>query len=100
MLMPLISVRDFGRAMLAPYTVSFALTLVRADALDRRRERIVRRAVDGPVLDLRARGILAEKVVALPVVGGPDRPRHETAAAIRAHVAEHALDARGAKGAF
>lgn len=53
-----------------------------------------------PVLDVCARRVLAEKVVALPVLRWPDRPRYESAAAVRADIAQDSLNASCAKGAF
>lgn len=52
------------------------------------------------MLDRGAGGIGAEVVAALPVMEGPNGARAEAAAAIRTDVAEEALDARAAEGAF
>src|SRR5690242_18821003 len=76
------------------------LTLVRRNAMDRRGEAPVRRALHRPVLHLAARRILAEKVAVLPVPRRPDRSRHEAAAAVRANVTEDHLHAARAKGAL
>jgi uncharacterized repeat protein (TIGR01451 family) len=64
------------------------LAILRRDAPDRSGEAGVHGAIDGPVLHVRARRILAEVVVALPIRRRPDRPRHEAAAAVRANVVE------------
>src|SRR5215510_15164245 len=77
-----------------------SLAALGRDALDGSQERGVGLPVDRPVPDLRARGILAEVVVPLPVPGRPDGPRNEAAATVRTDVAQHLLDARGAEGAL
>jgi len=56
--------------------------------------------IDGPVPDSCTRRILAEIIVALPVVRRSNRPRNECAAAIRAHVPENRIDACGAERAL
>src|SRR6185436_5204811 len=76
------------------------LALFRRDLPDRARERRVFRRIDRPVLHFRACRILAEEVIALPVLRRPDRPRDEAAAAVGADVAEHALDAGCAERAL
>src|SRR6185503_8060400 len=53
-----------------------------------------------PMARLVARRILAEVVVAFPIGRRPDRPRLEAAAAVRAHVVEDFVDARGAERAL
>src|SRR5262245_55229985 len=52
------------------------------------------------MLRLAAGRVLAEEVVALPVVRGSDRARHEAAAAVRADVMKHGLDAARAERAL
>jgi hypothetical protein len=47
----------------------------------------MRRGINRPVLDLSARPILAEEVVAFPVLRWPDRPGYEPTATVRAYVA-------------
>ena len=58
------------------------------------------RRINRSVPDSRARRILAEKIVILPVRRRPDRPRRESSAAIRADIVQDALDAAHAKRAF
>jgi hypothetical protein len=74
--------------------------LLGRDPADLRRELFVRCRVDGAVADGRARRILAQLVVALPVARRPHRARHESAAAVAADVAQDAVDAAGTEGAF
>lgn len=52
------------------------------------------------MLDLGARGILTEIVVASPVLRRPDRSRNEAATAVRANVLKNVIDARRAESAF
>ncbi len=70
------------------------------DLPDRNSELLVCFRIHGPMPDLSAGGVLAEKVVACPVSLGSERPRHEAAPAVRAHVAEHIVDARSAERAL
>src|SRR5579885_1838560 len=60
----------------------------------------VRGGVDGAVLDLGARRVLAEEVVALPVARGADGAGDEAGAAVGADVAENVRDEVGAEGAL
>lgn len=53
-----------------------------------------------PVLHLRARRVLAEEVVAFPVLHRPDRSRRESTAAVRANIEQHLLHARRAERAL
>ena len=57
-------------------------------------------AVYRAMLGLRSSGILAKKILPLPVLFRPDRPRDKSAAAIRTHVVQQMLDAMLAKRAF
>ena len=60
----------------------------------------MRERINGSVLDLGARRIFTEEVVALPIPRRPDGPRNKAATAIRADVAQHLFDTGGAKGAL
>ena len=60
----------------------------------------VPRRVHGPMPDRGARGIRAEKIVAVPIVDRPDRAWGKTAAAIRADIVQDGFDARTAEGTF
>src|SRR6185503_15366857 len=77
-----------------------ALALFGRNPLQARNELVMLRPIDRTVLDRRARRILAEIVAALPVPLRPHRPRHEAAAAVRAHVPQHVLDAVATERAF
>jgi hypothetical protein len=50
--------------------------------------------IHGAVPDLRARGVLAQEVLTLPVLRRPNWPGREATAAVRTDVAEDAIDAR------
>ena len=52
------------------------------------------------MLDPGAGRILAKEVIAFPVPGWPDWPWHETATAIRTHIAQNAFDTLSAKRAL
>src|SRR5262245_9956913 len=58
------------------------------------------RQVHRPVLDRPARRVLAEEVVALPVLRRPDRPGGKPSAAVGADVAQQGLGTGGAVRAF
>jgi RNA polymerase sigma-70 factor, ECF subfamily len=60
----------------------------------------VRGRIDRPVPDLPAGRIRPEAVVPPPVARRPDRPRRESAAAVRAHVVEDPVDAGCAERAL
>ena len=47
----------------------------------------MRHEINGPVLDLSARRILAEEIVAVPIIRWPDRPGYKSTATVRANVA-------------
>src|SRR6185503_16917954 len=68
------------------------LARMRRDRLDGRREARVRCPFHRLVANPKAGGMLAEKVVAAPVACRPDRPRCESATAVRAHVLQHRFD--------
>ena len=70
------------------------------DVLKGRRELRVNDEIDGSMLHLRARRVLAEVVVAFPVRRRPDGPRDEPAAAVGADVVQDLFHAVGAEGAF
>lgn len=53
------------------------------------------RGINRPVFDFGARRVLAQKVVTLPVLRGPDWPGNKTPTAIRADIAQNAVDTRG-----
>src|SRR6185436_8381914 len=57
-------------------------------------------AIDRPMANRRARRMMGDVVVAAPVAPGPDRPRLEAAAAVRADAEQDVLDARGAERAL
>jgi len=77
-----------------------ALPLLRRNIPDRRRELCVRCGINGPVLDLGARRILAEEIVALPVRRWPDGPGNKPAATIWTDVTQDTLNARCAERTF
>src|SRR5512135_981447 len=79
---------------------STALAFVGRNALDRCGEGRVRGGIHRTVLHLRARRVLAEIVVALPVPRRAHRPRHEAAAAVGADVLQHVLHAVAAERAL
>jgi len=56
--------------------------------------------IDRPVPDLRTRRVLAEEIVAFPVLRRPDRSGNETATAVRADVSQNGIDTRRAKRAL
>src|ERR1043166_2046291 len=56
--------------------------------------------IDRPVLYRGARGVLAEEVVAFPVLRWPDRSGSKSAAAVRADVFQDGSDTCGAKSAL
>lgn len=58
------------------------------------------RRVNRPVLDLGTRRVLAEEVVAFPVLGRSDWSMNEATTAVRADVAQDAVDTRSAKRAL
>ena len=60
----------------------------------------MRGGIDRSVPDRAARGVLTEKVVALPVLRGSDRSGNEPAATVRADVVEDMFNARRAECAF
>ena len=68
------------------------LASFRRNAPDASRELRVLRAIDRSVPRLRARRIVSEKIVVLPVAGRPHRTRHESSTAIRTHVQQHVVD--------
>ena len=64
------------------------------------REPRVRFGIDRPVLDLGTGRILAEIVIAFPVLRRSDRPRHKATTAVRTNVAQKGIDTSGAERAF
>jgi hypothetical protein len=60
----------------------------------------VNRSIDRLVPDPGACRILAEEVIAFPVLRGSDRPWHKPAAAIGADIAQDMLNASSAKRTF
>ena len=56
--------------------------------------------IDGPMLDLGACGVLAQEIVAFPVLRRSDRSRNKTATAVRTDVAQYAIHTRRAKRAL
>src|SRR5262249_14706506 len=74
--------------------------LLRRYIPDRGREHRMGRRVHRPVLDLRARRILAEGVVVLPVLRRPDWSGGKPNAAVGTNVTQHVLDARSTEGAL
>ena len=58
------------------------------------------RGIDRLMPDPGARRVMTEEVVALPVLQGPDGPLSESTAAVRADVAQDAVNARDAERAF
>jgi hypothetical protein len=76
------------------------LPLFRRDDFNRGREQGMGAYIHRPVSDPGARRVLAEIIVALPVLRRPDRSGNKTTAAIGADVTQNVVDARGAKGAF
>jgi hypothetical protein len=58
------------------------------------------RWVNGPVLDLGARWILAKEVVAFPIPGRSNWSRNKATTAIRTDVAQNVIDTRDAKRAL
>src|SRR5262245_8662547 len=70
------------------------------DLFDRGRELCMDRRVNRPVLDLGARRVLSQEIIALPVSRRSDRPVNKAATAIRTNVTQHVVDARGAKRAL
>src|SRR6267143_1513948 len=81
-------------------TVMSALPFLRRNRPDRCRKPCVSRGIDGPVLHLAACGVLAEEIVAFPVLRRSDWPRREPAATIRADVAQNPVRARRTEGAL
>ena len=73
---------------------------LRGNVADRGRELCMLPGIDRPVPDTRARGVLAQVVVALPVLRRPDGPLREAAAAVRADVAQDSIHTGGAERAF
>jgi hypothetical protein len=57
----------------------------------------MRRGINRPVLDLSARRILAEEVIAFPVLRWPDRPGYKPTATVRAHIAQDTVNTRDAE---
>ena len=53
-----------------------------------------------PVFHIRARRVLAQIVVTLPVLRWPNRPRHKTTAAVRTDISQNTIHARGAERTF
>src|SRR5215831_13310492 len=76
------------------------LSLVRWYSLDHRCELRVPLAIDRTMTYRPTAGIFPEEIIAIPVHRRPDWPRCKTAAAIRAHVTEHVVDAARAERAF
>ena len=76
------------------------LSLLRRDIPDRRRELRMLRRINRSVPHSRARRILGEKVVTLPVRQWSDRPRRESSAAIRTDIVQDAFNAAHAERAF
>src|SRR5258706_559652 len=60
----------------------------------------MRQRIDRPVPHLGAGRILAEEVVAFPVLRRPDGPRNESAATVRTHVPQNLVDTRRAERAL
>jgi hypothetical protein len=56
--------------------------------------------IDRPMLCMKTSRVLTEEVVALPVPGRSDRPGNKSTAAIRAHVVQEVIHARGAERAL
>jgi len=56
--------------------------------------------VHGTMLDSSFRWVLAQVVIVMPILAGPDGPRNEPAAAIGAHVAEKLVHADATEGAL
>jgi len=56
--------------------------------------------INGTMIDLGTRGILAKVVVAFPVGRWPDRSGHEAAAAVRADILKDVINARSAERAL
>src|ERR1019366_355853 len=69
------------------------------DGLDGGGELLVGAGIDLAMLDLGARRVGPEVVVAVQISRGPDGACRKTSAAVRARVAQEVLDARPAKGA-
>jgi hypothetical protein len=85
--------KERGRHHRSAIGSTVALSLLGRHLVERGTQRTVRGEIDWPVRDDdRARRILAETVVAHPVRHGPDGPWDEPAAAVRADVADHAVD--------
>src|SRR4051794_22817909 len=76
------------------------LTLLGRDVAYRRDERRQLRPVPLQVHALGGRRPLGEREPGAPLAGRAYRPRHEAAAAVRADIVQHALDAVGAEGAL
>jgi len=58
------------------------------------------REIDRPVFCCCARRVLAKKVVAFPVLRGPDGSGHETATTVRVDIAQDRLHAGGTERTF
>lgn len=60
----------------------------------------MRLRINRPVLDLGACGILAEEIVAFPVLGRPDWSRNKSTTAIWTDVTQNLVDTVGAERAL
>ena len=76
------------------------LSLLWRNCFDFRSKLRMSSCINREVFHLGAGRILAEIIVAFPVVGRAYRPRRKTAAAIRAHIAEHSIDTSCTESAF
>jgi hypothetical protein len=75
-------------------------SLVRRDGSDRGCELRMHIRINRPVLDFRTGFVFAKVVVAVPILGWPDRSRHEAAATIRANIIQDVVDTRTTERTF
>ena len=72
----------------------------RRDGTDGGSELCMHIRINGSIFDFGAGRILAKVVVAVPILGWPDRSRHETTAAIWTNVIQDGVDTRTAERTF
>ena len=92
--------RTIPQGLLSMTTACSFLARMRRDVFDFVAKLRMNAGVHRPVFDLGARGVLAKKIIPLPVFRRPDRPCSKAAAAVRANILQNLVYTRRAKRAF